>query len=176
MTTKSPLSELVFDGLVRARDAFLRLNPAGDVAGVALCTDDELGTIYCMMVTVAQVQGSSDPDLLFTPVDWPCDEGLEPFAEANEKMRDAVEDLYARFPDEGTGEQEFLQHIETTFETLVSVLKKARASGLFPAGAFVSVLSTDPSEHLLQLWSDSVAVLNEPATVGLWEAFLRKWA
>ncbi|MGH1349088.1 MAG: DUF4303 domain-containing protein [Nannocystales bacterium] len=176
MTERARFDELVFDGLVRARDVFLQRNVGSDIAGVALCTDDELGTLYCMMVTVDQIQGSADPDLLFTPVDWPCDEEMEPFTEANANMRGALENLYARFPDEDTGDEEFLQHVDSCFDGLVLALKRARAEDLFPKGAFLSVLSTDPSEYLLKLWSGSISTLNEPGTVRLWNTFLRKWS
>ena len=165
MTDQAQLSDLVYEGLIRAKESFRMGAVDRELAGVALCTDDELGTLYCMMIDTQEVEGSDDPDLLFTPVDWPCGDELEPFLEANKMMRERL----GRSGD-------LLPHVDRTFEALVEALSRFRERAEVLSSAFLSVLSTDPSDYLLELEGQSVERLNEKSIVVRRDDFLSRWA
>jgi hypothetical protein len=158
------VSGLVYEGLLRAKIEFLNEHAGSSIAGVALCTDDELGTLYCMMVTQEELEEGDDPDLLFNPVDWPCREDLELFAKANERLREGLAES-----------DDLLPHVDESFDALVVAMELFRRADAVPRAAYLSVLSTDPNDYLLELEGRSVKRLNDKAVVIARNDFLKRW-
>jgi hypothetical protein len=134
------------------------------LAGLALCTDDGLSTLFVVAVTQGELQGDADPDLLYTPMEWsqePADTAFAPLSVELQRRSDAATHLDS--------------HVHTAFERLVEGLEQLRADGLAD-GVFLTAQSTDPSDLLEHLADQAIRRLNRPTSVRGWEAFLAKWA
>lgn len=134
------------------------------LAGYALLTDDDLETLGYAALSTDMLRSSSDEDLLFQPTDWPF-QG-EP---------DAFDGAYAELLARARSAVDFRAHVDTSFAILVRALAEAKAEGLFDAKVFLSVLSTDPSEHLLALENSAISQPNESAILQNRQRFLDKW-
>lgn len=134
-----------------------------EIAGLALCTDDNLCTLYATIITVDELVQSDDRDLLHVPTDWPMELGDVHFEGPNSCLRDSkIESM--------------TDHVDISYRTLVRALQHLRDVGFFHGSVVLSVLSTDPSEYLEQLWSQSFDTLNDRAAVDVKNTFLSKWA
>jgi hypothetical protein len=144
--------------------AVRRRHPLERLVGYALLTDDELVTLTYMAVTAEAVTAGAGEDLLFSPTDWPYEYEYKSFDLANQQLRQL------------SASGEFSEHVERAFATLVQALVELRAEGIFGPNVFLSVLSTDPSPHLLALENACVERLNCKDVVEARQRFLDKWA
>jgi hypothetical protein len=135
----------------------------GNVIGYALCTDDGLGTLFDAVLTDEAFSEMGDPDLLFTANDWPEGECEDFFREAN---------LYLQ---EKLASEPFEEHVDRRFATLVEALAEIRSQGRMSEKAFLTALSTDPSEYLEELEDRAVEGLNGASVLSARRTFLEKW-
>ena len=159
------LIDLVKEAVRRTVAVMRKLHPDESLVGYALCTDDGLETLLCMVVTDTAIASSTDPDLLYTPTDWPYEPEPTVLDRANEYLRTL-----------GAAASGLRAHVDEAFASLVVALAELRAEGLFEPSVFLSALSTDPSDYLETLETESVATLNAPDIVTGRDQFLLKWA
>ncbi len=146
--------------------AVCQKHPDAQLAGYALCTDDELSTLSYLAVTDEYLRVESDPDLQFTPTDWPYDPEQERFDDLSNVLQSRSE----------AAEEDASYSYETkAFDELVRALAETRAENIFGPDVFLAVLSTDPCDHTEALADAAVATLNEPHIVEQWSAFCVKW-
>ena len=151
------------DAVSGAVAAFAIRRPGHRLAGLALCTDDDLCTLCPMAVSAEDVERSPHQDLLFQPTEWQIDVEYKEVREVDLELQRRSEET-SSFP----------TYVDETFAALVSALHRARASGLVEAGVFLTVLSTDPSEKLSLLEDEAVRVLNVPTLAAArWEYISR---
>jgi hypothetical protein len=152
-------------GAVRRSIATLNRNHPGEtLAGYALLTDDELSTLLYSSVTREALRSSSDPDLLFTPTDWPYED--EP---------DAFRSLSAELKKRSTESSDFLAHVSGAFSDLEQALAELRGENAFGSDVYLSVISTDPNEYTLERAEAAIVKLNSPEIARARQEFLEKW-
>jgi hypothetical protein len=139
--------------------------PGEPLAGYALATDDGVETLAYLAVTAPALAARADPDLRFSPTDWPEPPGCAAVDAVDRWLRARA----AAAPD-------LRAHVDDSFRLLVEVLADLKRDGVFPDDVFLSVLSTDPSDHLEELEAASVSRLNGPALVQARRAFLARWS
>ena len=137
-------------------------HPGETLAGYALLTDDDLGTLGHLAVTREALR--ADPETLFTPTDWPYDDGGEAFDGPNEALGALAAGL------------ELGDHVDAAFALLVRALKDLRDDGVFALDVYLAVISTDPSEHLEALAEAAFAELNSADLTRARHEWLDLWA
>ena len=129
--------------------------------GYAIVTDDDLSALGYFASTIEYTAQQAEAFVRFEPVDWDYNDGVEAFDDprallvANYAAADTV-DLF-RF------------HVDTSFAALVEALRELKAEGLFRDDTFLTVISTDPSDHLEMLECHAVRSLNAPELIRQWE-------
>jgi hypothetical protein len=166
----NPIPDRTFVDLVKVavRRTFValrRAHPDEALVGYALCTDDGLETLLCMAATDCALAASADPDLLFTPTDWPYEPEPAAADEVNQHLRD-----------EAASTSDLRAHVDRMFGSRVLALAELRSEGLIATDVFLSVLSTDPSDYLECLETNSISSLNTASLVGSRAQFIQKWA
>src|SRR5262245_31652450 len=117
-----------------------------DLAGYALCTDDDLVTLYHVAVTRSTLHARPDyGDLWLMPVDWELAADDRLFAPA-----------YARLVASSESASDHVAHVRCTFEALVQALLAIRSRALLPVAATLIVTSTDPGPMLQELADDAI--------------------
>jgi len=156
--------DAVVSAVQRTVAALAAERPLERLAGYALTTDDSLETVGCIAVTREGLLASDDGDLLYQPPNWPLEPDWGAFELAYSLLQRSVD-----LPGDG------LAHVHRSFEALVRALEILKAKGLFGADVYLSVLSTDPSDYLVELESSAVKRLCAQAFVDARSQFLEKW-
>ena len=164
MTAKEELLRNIKDTVRRTVATLEDRQPQETLAGYALLTDDDVTTLTSAAVTEEALALDASGDLLFCPTDWPYQQESASFALASQTLRAT---------DRGDASR---KRADLAFATLVQALVDLRAEGLFSAGVFLSVLSTDPSPHLEELERSSVQRLNQHDLIAARERFLIRWS
>jgi hypothetical protein len=149
----------------RSCAAMRAAHPSESLAGYALATDDDLVTLLDYAITKENLASSTDPDLLFAPTDWV--ESPDP---------EAFDELSRELASRGDTATDFHAHVDGSFRLLVDALDELKREGRFRDDVYLTVLSTDPSAHLLQLESVAVRRLNTATLVQSRDAFLARWS
>lgn len=131
------------------------------LAGYALLTDDALGTLGHLAVTREALR--ADPEMLYTPTDWPYNDGGEAFDGPNEVLGALAAGV-------GLGD-----HVDAAFGLLVRALAELRAEGHFAPDVYLAVISTDPSEHLEALAEAAFQELNSAELTHARREWLDQW-
>ena len=130
--------------------------------GFALCTDDDVRTLYHVACTVEWVreQEASNPDIGFNYVEWSQSANSAQFDLVSQRLASLADQAYASDWDWGAAR-------DRRFDALVLALKECRNSGDFEPETLLCVGSTDPSDHLEALAMHGVDVLNAPGAAKL---------
>jgi hypothetical protein len=135
-------------------------DPEGRLFGFALCTDDDVRTLYhiaCMRDWV-RAKEASYPDIGYIYVEWPDSAPEGPFNTISKQL--------ARLADHNDSSAEHRAAArDRRFEALVLALEDCRNSGTFDPETLLCVGSTDPSDHLEALAMRAVEKLNIPNVV-----------
>lgn len=143
--------------------AALAQHRAGEtLAGYALCTDDDVSTLYGVAVTREYLPSAPYPEARYMPVEWPYGHRTSLFDESQL----AIEARYTAASDAGA----LGPHIEATFACLVEALRRARAQKLVGDEVLLVVTSTDPGPELEALATRGVRALNAPEQYEAWRA------
>lgn len=134
-----------------------------ELAGYALCTDDELRSLFVARIPAHPSPNELDDDTLYSPMDWPDLLYDGPTTEPSTHLQ--------RLADSTTSPT----HVEDAFEALVAALEHAKRTGLFSESTYLTVLSTDPSEHLEALSEAAEIRLNSRSIVEGRQSFLKRW-
>lgn len=141
----------------RSVAAIRAAHPSESLCAFALCTDDDLRTVFHVAASVDYLERAREPDVRFVPVDWEYHEGSEFFDAVNAQ-------LVIRFE----SSSDFALHVEESFRCLVEALKELRDERFLAAGWTLIVTSTDPGPVLEQLADDAMRVLNDAGTYAAW--------
>lgn len=163
MTMNDPVPAALTSALHAALSAFRAACSDDDLAGLALCTDDGLSTLFVVAVSSADLRTSDDPDLLYCPMEWSREPASADFIEVGVELRRRN----GLAPD-------LRMHVDTSFAQLVDALAGLRTEGRVAPEVFLLALSTDPDDHLEALADRAIRRLNPPLVAG-WDAFLAKW-
>ncbi|NNG43574.1 DUF4303 domain-containing protein [Pseudoalteromonas sp. NEC-BIFX-2020_002] len=136
------------------------------LTGYALCTDDGAMTIYHIATTQQWAEKGGNFELEFSPVQWQYSDNGSFFDEAYELIMKRVERQ-----DDEENEGKFQELVDRTFSIFVSALLELRAEGVFSESVFLSVLSTDPSDHMLELENKANRELNSSLLFSKWEVW-----
>jgi len=152
------LSDNALMQISKAEIGNLIRDKGGDnLAGFALCTDDDLTTLFAAMASKEWMNDLQNEDLYFWPPDWPTTGFADSLGETAKCLR------ARRLGESGTGV------IDRSFECLVAVLQQLRAEGVLGNRVGIQITSTDPSEHLEQLASAAVRRLNSAEFYSRWK-------
>jgi hypothetical protein len=136
----------------------------GRLAAYALLTDDDVSTLLGAALMRDRLDTTSDPDLLFSPTNWPeIDDGPN-----FNVLSDAIGVLPVA--------SEATSRMDAVFHMLAGVLARCKAEGVFEGDVFLSVASTDPGDGAEALEDESIRQLNDPAIVGGREEFIARWS
>jgi|GEM_PF-2251495 len=136
--------------------ALLSANRDDPLVGFALCTDDDVSCLLPAGCTVSVASASEDPDILFMPCDWP---DLD--VRTHDAFERIVDVFLQRSPDN-------LWTREADFNLVVDGLAAARATGKVEESVFLTVMSSDPCEHMSNLEERALPLLNPPHIVRRW--------
>jgi uncharacterized protein DUF4303 len=156
----SDLTKAVKDAVGRTLQTLAEAHSGEGLVGYALVTDDDIRSLGYMACTRESLESPHNPAVRFEPVDWPYGGGDEAFDEAR--------GLLAVSGDAAASDHAFAAHVNRSFAALVEALRELRQDGRFHDGVFLTVISTDPSEHLERLEADAVRTLNSPELHGRW--------
>jgi hypothetical protein len=128
-----------------------------DLFGFALCTDDDVRTLYHVACTPQWVREkeSGYPGIGFIYVEWEHSADDTLFAGLSAKAASLADQKYP-------SSAEWATERDRRFETLVLALQECRDGRVFAEDTFLCVGSTDPSDHLEALAMNAVDRLNSP--------------
>jgi len=133
-------------------------NPHGRFFGFALCTDDDVRTLYHVACTedwVREKRGAY-PDIGFIYVEWTESAPEEPFNMISKKLAGLADLTYS-------SDEDWAAARDHRFDALVLALQDCRNAGNFDEGTLLCVGSTDPSDHLESLAMHAIEKLNIPS-------------
>jgi hypothetical protein len=151
-------TEVITGAARRGLAALVQAHPGERLAGYALCTDDDLRTVYAVGCT-REFLADQPADRLFLPTEWPDGDDDASFEEARQTM-------YAR-ADAAVGTA-FGQHVLQSFAALVAALRQLRLENRVGDDVFLVALSTDPGELLTALEDAGVRDLNPAGLYDRW--------
>lgn len=151
-----PLEELRIQiaDAVRQAVAELRSDHA-ELSGFALCTDDDVRTLYHVACTRDWVRKNEGdyPEIGFIYVEWTHSADAAPF--------DAISRQFAALADaDYASEEAWAAARDQRFKLLVSALRDCREGDAFAPETLLCAGSTDPSEHLEALAMSGVEAVN----------------
>lgn len=147
--TRPSIGELRFRLAGAARDSIAALAETSTLAGVALCTDDDLRTVFFVACSKEDCASADDPDFLYLPVEWE----LEPSQDFYVALSDDLSALADELPDV-TVRRNLL------FAVLVDALLGLRSSAAVGDEVLLVVMSTDPGKQLMRLAKVALKELN----------------
>lgn len=141
-------------GAVLQAAAELRSQKSG-LFGFALCTDDDVRTLYHIACTRDWVRENEVdyPDIGFIYVEWTHSVGNAPFDAISRQVSALADANYASDADWAVAR-------DRRFNLLVSALRDCREAGAFTPDTLLCAGSTDPSEHLEALAMNGVDAIN----------------
>lgn len=148
------LREATAKAVRRAAQALRKRDSQGGLFGFALCTDDDVRTLYHVACTVTWVRKKepSYPDIGFIYVEWPNAAPDGPFKTISRQLAALDDDSYSSDESESARDRRF--------SALVQALQDCRNEGIFDQKTLLCVGSTDPSDHLESLAMRAVDTLN----------------
>jgi len=155
--------ELVREGALEAIAA-LSSDPEDPLLTFALCTDDDVSGVFHVGCTLQFARTSEFPDVRFQPTD---------FAQTGQCSPEALDMASEEFQRDdrrpkGPG---WAQARDDDFNAMAEGLAAARATGKIPDSVFMTVMSTDPGDHMSSLEENWLPRLNAPEVLRLW----RQW-
>jgi hypothetical protein len=157
---KDPIEQTRADVALAVRQAVSELlgtESKEELFGFALCTDDDLRTVYHVACTRSWVRERDGgyPGNGFIYVEWEDS--------ASESLFQKISDRFSKLADERyPSDATWSDARDRRFEALVLALLDCRKDGLFAEDTLLCVGSTDPSEYLEALAMHAVERLNSP--------------
>jgi hypothetical protein len=129
--------------------------------GFALCTDDDVRTLYHVACTRDWVAEREEgyPDIGYIYVEWT--------ESGDDTLFDEINAILSQLADQDHGcDKGWAAARNKRFESLVAGLSDCRQAGLFDEPTLLCVASTDPSDHLEALAMHAVDRLNTTEVAG----------
>ncbi len=161
--SRDELMELVRVGSLQAISA-LSANHGDPILGFALCTDDDVSSFFHVGCTASFARISVVPEVRFLPNEWLQNGDRE--AVALQIASREFQQTSRRPEGDGWGAAR-----DDDFKMLVAGLAAARATGAIDAAVFLTVMSTDPCDYMLNLEEALLPLLNPPHIMREW----RQW-
>lgn len=161
MESREELVELVRVGSLEALAALQTEASEDPLVGFALCTDDDVSSLFHVGCTIRYVDASEEVDVRFNPNDWQQTGNISPIA------LDLVSRHFNERPAEPTPDQ-WRTARDSNFGVLVEGLLRARRDSPPGNSVFLTVCSTDPSNHMEALEEAAILLLNPPDLVRKW--------
>jgi hypothetical protein len=155
---KDPIMDARSDVAIAVRHAVSELrkdDPKEELFGFALCTDDDLRSVYHVACTRSWVRerDAGYPGIGFIYIEWEDS--------ASDSLLQKVSDRFSELADERhLDDAAWADARDKRFEALVLALADCRKEGLFATDTLLCVGSTDPSEHLEALAMHAADRLN----------------
>ena len=160
------LKNLTKDAVKASYEKLLSVYKNEDFTGYALCTDDGVMTIYHVGCTQQWLSRDGHEAYTYAPVEWTYEDGETSFDAVYELLIQRVEKQ-----DEKEYKNKFEDIIDLSYNSFVQALLELRNEGFFSDDVFLSVLSTDPSDHMIELELNAIKLLNSPEILSKWEAW-----
>lgn len=144
----------------QAAQVLIDRNRQSRLFGFALCTDNDVRTLYHVACRVDWVREkeASYPDIGFIYVEWPESASEEPF--------NTISSQLANLADQTSSDDEaWAAARDRRFDALVLAMQDCRSACTFDSETLLCVGSTDPSSHLEGLAMQAVEKLNTPSVV-----------
>jgi hypothetical protein len=122
------------------------------LSGYALLTDDGLQTIGQVACTDEFLAECPVSAAWYNAAEWTYDEGVQAF--------DRVREIMVAHGKAAKTAEQFEAHVEEAFAALVAAMRALKSEGVFDDTIFLTVMSTDPNERLLELEGMAVEALN----------------
>ena len=154
---ETEIREATANAVQHAAQVLRERNPQTRFFGFALCTDDDVRTLYHVACTVNWVREKevSYPDIGFIYVEWTDSTADEPFNTISRQLASLADQTHY-------SDEDWAAARDGRFDALVLALLDCRNSGTFDERTLLCVGSTDPSEHLELLAMHAVDKLNSP--------------
>ena len=158
ITVDTPNDELrtsTVDAIRRATSELRTQVGDSRLFGFALCTDDDVRTLYHVACTTDWVKEKekSYADIGFVYVEWTLSASYAPF--------DAISQRLAALADQTHASDDYWAAArDRRFDALVLALSDCRNAGIFDPETLLCVGSTDPSDHLEALAMKAVDAVN----------------
>jgi hypothetical protein len=149
------LKLLVADAVRQARKELSQQYGSDKLFAFALCTDDDVRTLYHVACTQKWVQerDSHYPGIGFIYVEWEQDASDSVFRPLSEKVAELANQEYA-------SDQAWADARDRRFDAFVLALNDCRNEGIFDDDTLLCCGSTDPSGHMEALAMEAVDKLN----------------
>jgi hypothetical protein len=155
--TSQELSRLVTEAIRTAATDLGGAFGKSELFGFALCTDDDVRTLYHVACTKHWVKDRGDPDTGYLYTEWTQGAKSDSFESLSQEVGRLAD---IRYPTDA----EWARARDERFEALARSLLECRRDEVFEATMFLCVGSTDPSKHMKQLAIDAVERLNSAET------------
>lgn len=119
------------------------------LAGVALCTDDDLRTVFFVACSKEDCASADDPDFVYLPVEWEREPDQKTYVALSKELSalaDGIPNVTVRR--------------DLLFAVLVDALRALRSSAIVSEDVLLVVMSTDPGKQLIQLATLAFKALN----------------
>jgi hypothetical protein len=151
--TSQDLARLVAEAAKAAAEDLSRTFGKNELLGFALCTDDDVRTLYHVACTRQWARERRDPGIGYLYTEWTQTAKADPF-------RSLSQEIDRRASIEHPTDTEWEVARDERFEALTLGLLECRGAGVFDAATFLCVGSTAPSKHMKQLAIRAVERLN----------------
>lgn len=159
--SKRDIVDLVQIGCVEAIRSLQAAHPADPLIGFALCTDDDLAGVFHVGCTQKCESESHEPGVRYLPNEWTQSSDVEPDALA--RVQAHLQQTW-RAPSVQDWDTKRDEHFEALVEGLVAARHELGLDG----SVFLTVISTDPSDHLERLEEAALPRLNGPEVMRQW--------
>jgi hypothetical protein len=141
---------------IKSAASSARSSAPSDMFGFALCTDDDIRTLFHVSCTRewAGHQQNNRPDSAYIYTEW-----LD--SPRNPEIDSISESFAASAYQKHSSAEEWASARDKRFAALVSALRACRDNGVFDADTLLVVGSTDPSEHLAAMTMKAVDSINK---------------
>lgn len=144
------LMKLAVDAIEKAATILNSQYGRENIFGFALCTDDEVGSLYhvaCTKDWVEEATKKQYPEIGYISVEWKQTAGSEIFDPVVKWLNNAGPDRFQKRDD--------------NFESLVLAIEECKKRGLFTDDTLLCIGSTDPSGQMEMLAMRAVDRLNK---------------
>lgn len=150
------LTLVIYRAILESKEQIDLIFPNEKIFGFALCTDDDLSTLYHVMCTKKWVAEHSMEysDIGYMSTEWEQSVDNSIFEKSNEMLDKLYKKAYPT-------DSEWSRARDRRFEALVLALEKIRSQDVFDVQTLLLVSSTDPSEYLQELDIKAAIRLNK---------------
>ena len=159
--SKRDIVDLVRVGCVEAIRALQTAHPRDPLIAFALCTDDDLAGVFHVGCTQKCESASQERGVRYLPNEWTRASDAEPQSLAS--VQEHLQQIWRAPPAEDWGTKR-----DEHFDALVEGLVAARHELGLDGSIFLTVISTDPSDHLQRLEEAALPRLNDPTVMRQW--------